>query len=148
MGRSRSSILDDGGGEVVKALREALAWTQAEAAYFLGVSKKAVESYEQGWRKPPRSVCKQMLTLLALQRGYPGDFKPCWEVCHCTPAVRDACFSGRKMGGRFCWLTSTANCHHHLDGASREQACCFHCPVIQQFVRARPRPPSATTGPA
>lgn len=118
-------------------MREAVGWTQSETAYFLGVSKKAVESYEQGWRHPPQSVCKQLLTLLALQKGYPEGFRPCWEVMRCSPAVREACFCARKMRGHFCWLTCSANCHQHLGTHDEKLTCCFHCPVVQQFCGDR-----------
>lgn len=126
----------EGGGAAIKAIRQALGWTQAETAHFLGVSKKSVESYEQGWRHPPQTLCKQMITLLALNRGYPANSKPCWEVMRCSPAVRDACFCARKMGGHFCWLTCSANCHQHLDAPQQEPGCCFHCPVVQQLMKA------------
>ncbi len=116
-------------------MREVLGWTQTETAHFLGISKKAVESYEQGWRQPPLTVCKQLLMLLALDREYPQKFKPCWEIMRCSPAVREACFCARKMRGMFCWLTCSANCHQHLGAKKVEGDCCFHCPVVRQFMK-------------
>jgi DNA-binding XRE family transcriptional regulator len=121
-------------GAAFHGMREAMGWTQAETAYFLGISKKAVESYEQGWRHPPLNVCKQMLTVLALERGYPKDFNPCWEIMRCSPAVREACFCARRMHGNFCWLTCTANLHQKLGGKKMKEGCCFHCPVVKQFI--------------
>jgi DNA-binding XRE family transcriptional regulator len=131
----KKSSTTEEGGRAMKGMRESVGWTQAEAAYFLGVSKKAIESYEQGWRHPPQTVCKQMLTLVALQKGYPKGYKPCWEIMRCSPAVRDACFCARKLNGHFCWMTCSANCHQHLDGEKTEKvACCFHCPVVKQLL--------------
>jgi len=127
----------------MKALRDALGWTQAEAAHFLGISKKAVESYEQGWRNPPQNICKQMLTLLAIQRGYPDGYKRCWEVMRCSPAVRDECFCARKMDGHFCWLTCQANKHQCIEGRFEKLSCCLHCPVVQNLLHAETSSPAA-----
>lgn len=120
----------------MKKLRDALGWTQAETAHFLGISKKAVESYEQGWRNPPQNICKQMMTLLAVQRGYPKGYRRCWELMRCSPAVRDECFCARRMDGYFCWLTCHVNKHRCIEGRAEPLACCLHCPVVQHLLQS------------
>ena len=44
-----------------KEFRAKLGKTQAQMAQLLGVSLKAVHSYEQGWRSVPTAVERQML---------------------------------------------------------------------------------------
>ena len=46
-----------------KELRAKLGKTQAQMAQLLGVSLKAVHSYEQGWRSVPAAVERQMYFL-------------------------------------------------------------------------------------
>lgn len=117
-----------------KRLREKMAWTQAQAALYLGVSEKAVQSYEQGWREPPDVLWKEFLLIIALKHGYPEGHRRCWQVMHCSVAVRDACFCARNMGGRFCWATCQATCMRHMGGEGRTIEDCLHCPVTRQFL--------------
>jgi DNA-binding XRE family transcriptional regulator len=126
--------------ETMKVMREAVGWTQSETAFFLGISKKAIESYEQGWRSPPHTVCKQMLALIALQKGYPRGFKRCWEIMRCSPAVRDSCFCARKLDGHFCWFTCSANKHQCMEGGAEQLDCCIHCPVVKQILKSDASP--------
>lgn len=118
-----------------KRLRELMQWTQSEAAHFLGVSEKSVQSYEQGWRTPSDALWKEFLLIIALKRGYPDAHRRCWQVMHCSPAVRDACFCARNMGGRFCWATCQATCMRHIGGTGRRVIDCLHCPVTSQFLQ-------------
>ena len=117
-----------------KRLRGIMKWTQAEAAHFLGVSKKAVESYEQSWRTPPDTLWKEFLLIIALKRGYPDGYKRCWEVMRCSPAACESCFCARNMRGLFCWATCQATCGRHLGGHGKKIADCLTCPVARQFL--------------
>ncbi len=47
-----------------KHLRTRLSKTQKELAQLMGISIKAIHSYEQGWRKIPHHVERQALFLL------------------------------------------------------------------------------------
>src|ERR1039458_2407976 len=67
----------------VKRIRGILSCTQAKLAVALGVSGKAVQSYEQGWREVPARVMIQLLVLLALYRKQTMDDVPCWEIRKC-----------------------------------------------------------------
>jgi DNA-binding XRE family transcriptional regulator len=57
-----------------KELRAKLDKTQAQMAQLLGVSLKAVHSYEQGWRSVPAAVERQMYFLAV--KVQPGTKKP------------------------------------------------------------------------
>ena len=52
----------------LRSVREALSKSQSDLAVLLGVSVRAVQSYEQGWRHTPLDVQKLALLLLYLQR--------------------------------------------------------------------------------
>ena len=63
--------------------RKKLNKTQKQMANLLGVSIKAIHSYEQGWRSVPPHVERQMFFLLARKRGVIKTQKPCWTVKKC-----------------------------------------------------------------
>ena len=52
--------------EAIRLIRRLLGRTQQELAHALGISTKAVQSYEQGWRKVPAHMMIQLFVLLAL----------------------------------------------------------------------------------
>jgi DNA-binding XRE family transcriptional regulator len=118
----------------LKHLRSVMDWTQAEAASFLGISKKAIESYEQGWRNVPENLWKGLLTLVAVQKNYPRRFKRCWEIMGCEPGLRKTCFCCEKMDGKFCWMTATTNCHVNHPELKKGLMTCLCCPVVHQFL--------------
>ena len=51
--------------------RKKIGKSQRDMARLLGLSIKAVHSYEQGWRKIPGSVERQVFFLYSMHRGYP-----------------------------------------------------------------------------
>ena len=134
-------------GEDLKRLRGSMQWTQEETGHFLGLSEKALQSYEQGWRRVPESVWKELLTLVAIQRGYPRGYRRCWEIIGCPVPSRASCFCAGKMAGLFCWMTATTNCHFFHPELKKSMLTCVRCPVTAQFLNApaaaRPRQPRA-----
>jgi hypothetical protein len=76
--------------EFVEA-RTKLNKTQKEIAQLLGVSVKAIYSYEQGWRSIPTHVERQMFFLLSRKRGSRDLGKPCWIIKKCPPKHRKEC---------------------------------------------------------
>ena len=57
--------------------RKNLNKTQKEMAQLLGVSIKAIHSYEQGWRTVPPHAERQMFFLVARKRSADNAQKPC-----------------------------------------------------------------------
>lgn len=51
------------------SIRENLGKTQKQMSYLLGISLKAVQSFEQGWRSIPAYVERLSLFLLTLKMG-------------------------------------------------------------------------------
>jgi hypothetical protein len=90
--------------------RKNLKKTQKELSQLLGTSLKAIHSYEQGWRKIPPSVERQMFFLVANKRGNYRLDKPCWQVNDCAPEQRGKCPAWEFQNGEFCWFISGTIC--------------------------------------
>ena len=116
-------------------LREAMGWSRVETAAILGLSRKAVESYELAWRKVPDRVWKQALTVAAIQRKYPLGTLPCWELTQCHEEVSATCLCRKLTDGRFCWMTVTKCCRQARRGEDMGFKQCLSCPVVRQFVQ-------------
>ncbi len=67
-----------------KDIRAKLNKTQKELAQLLGVSIKAIHSYEQGWRKIPHHVERQLLFLFSRAIMIGGkQSEKCWDIRKC-----------------------------------------------------------------
>ena len=61
--------------------RVKLGKTQKELAKLLGISLKAVQSYEQGWRAVPLHVERQLFFLIVNQRSNTNKKRTyCWNI--------------------------------------------------------------------
>jgi hypothetical protein len=77
--------------EEFRSFRIRLKKTQKQLAELLGVSIKAVHSYEQGWRPVPAAVERQLFFLLSrLQTGRKLN-ADCWNVKKCPQRRRENC---------------------------------------------------------
>jgi len=56
-------------GKDFSSIRKNIRKTQKQMSEILGVSLKAIQSFEQGWRKIPAHVERQTLFLLAMKMG-------------------------------------------------------------------------------
>ena len=91
------------------SLRHRLQKTQKEMSQLLGVSVRAVQSFDQGWRKVPTSVERQMLFLTALKMRLKR-LRPCWEMRGCSLKMRQACPAWEFRVGHLCWFISGTIC--------------------------------------
>ena len=121
----------------VKQIRGILGRTQAEMAAALGVSSKAVQSYEQGWRAVPVRVMIQFLVLLALYRKQAMDDVPCWEIRKCPAAQREQCASFTVGRGQFCWFIGSKNYRPADSDAPAPFLPCMDCPVVKRLLKGR-----------
>lgn len=119
-----------------KKLREKLNKTQKEIAKLLGVSIKAVHSYEQDWRNIPAHVERQMLFLLSRKRGAVKGQKPCWTVKKCPSKQKKQCPAWEFKAGKFCWFINGTFCR---GGDSKNWAekmkICRSCEVFQPLLQ-------------
>ena len=121
----------------VKHIRGILGRTQAEVATALGLSEKAIQSYEQGWRDVPVRVMIQLLVLLALYRKHTMDDVPCWELRKCTAAQRERCASFTVGRGQFCWFIGSKDCRPAKSENPGPILPCMDCPVIKRLLTGR-----------
>jgi DNA-binding transcriptional regulator YiaG len=91
-------------------IRGKLGKTQAQMAQLLGISLKAVQSFEQGWRKVPVHTERQTLLLLALQGNSMKRRPSCWTVKKCSREARENCPAWEFNAGQMCWLINGTIC--------------------------------------
>ena len=90
--------------------RKKLGKTQKQTAILLGTSVKAIHSYEQGWRRVPGHVERQLLFLASRKIGIEKGQKPCWIIKQCPPERRKLCPSWEFRAGRICWFINGTIC--------------------------------------
>jgi DNA-binding transcriptional regulator YiaG len=98
-------------GQDFARLRASLGKSQRELAELLGLSLKAVESYEQGWRNVPAHV-ERMLYFLLFKLNEDGikAEEPCWKSMNCPSDRRASCVAYVAKEGRFCWFFTGRLC--------------------------------------
>jgi DNA-binding XRE family transcriptional regulator len=90
--------------------RKTLGKTQKQLAELLGISLKAIHSYEQGWRKVPGHVERQILFLVSRKRGSSTEPKPCWTIKNCPPECKHHCPAWEFQTGDLCWFINGTIC--------------------------------------
>lgn len=120
---------------ICRTARKAMGLTQQEMANLLGVSKKAVQSYEQGWRNTPANVERLCLMyLVGLRTRRRQDVKPCWEQLECPQENRDRCIVWRLQRGDSCWMYTGTYCTGEPEEKwSRKLEICRKCAVLQRI---------------
>jgi DNA-binding XRE family transcriptional regulator len=120
----------------LKSVRGAIGKTQSQMAALLGVSLRAVQSYEQRWRETPLHVQKMAALLLYLdwRRGR-GDPRPCWTVTGCAKELRRCCAAHQFGAGDLCWLVNGTRCRakEHLDWQDKIKIC-QKCKVTKAWL--------------
>ena len=91
-------------------MRKKLGKTQKQLAQLLGVSLKAVHSYEQGWRNVPSSVERQLLFLFSQKRENYNGRKACWVINKCSPERKKQCPAWEFQAGKLCWFINGTIC--------------------------------------
>ena len=118
-----------------KEVRANLSKTQKELAQLLGVSIKAIHSYEQGWRKIPHHVERQLLFLLSrilLNNGKQSG--QCWDIQKCPENKLKKCPAWEFKAGDLCWFINGTKCsgeaHNTWEDKMEE---CRDCKVFNNF---------------
>ena len=115
--------------------RKKLKKTQKQVAQLLGVSLKAVHSYEQGWRSVPVHVERQMLLMVSRTGENIKMKKPCWARKKCPPKRKKECPAWEFAAGDLCWFINGTVC----DGAVQENwndkmRLCRSCEVLASVL--------------
>jgi len=123
----------------VKDLRKALTLSQREMADLLGVSLKAIQSYEQGWRGVPPHIEQMVLLHTILHRGLRRrKAQRCWEVHDCAPSVWKKCPAYQVRQPGFCWLVTGTLCHgERMNGWEAKRDRCLKCKVLKGLLTRR-----------
>ncbi len=133
--------------EWVRTVRDKLGLSQSQLASVLGVSPRAVQSYEQGWRKPPQPFVTQLMTVLALHAGHPDHFTPCWSLTGCQDMQLRTCRAVTVGRGSFCWLLAGRACgKNKAEGRASGEIPCIGCAVMTNLLEGRCRKNVAGTG--
>ena len=117
-----------------KRLRKKLDKTQKQMAQLLGVSLKAVHSYEQGWRVIPPAV-ERHLYFLVSRLGSGNAHKPCWVLKGCPPELKDKCPAFEFKSGDICWFINGTICDGEVQGTWKDKMkICRNCDVFTSRV--------------
>ena len=93
-----------------KRFRKKLDKTQEGMAHLLGVSVKAIRSYEQGWRSIPTHAERQLLFLTAKKDEILKPQKPCWIIKDCKEERKKQCPAWEFHAGSLCWFINGTIC--------------------------------------
>jgi hypothetical protein len=108
--------------------------SQSQLARLLGISAKAVQSFEQGWRNIPTHVERHLLFLLVMKKS-PHKKRPCWVIRKCPVETRQNCPSWEFKLGHLCWFASGTMCRGHVQGSwQRKMKTCRECEVFQAMT--------------
>ena len=118
-----------------KKLRKKLNKSQTQMAKLLGVSKKAVHSYEQGWRNIRPYVEREMFFLLSRVEGNQKGRKQCWVIKKCPPETKKQCPAWEFQAGKLCWfINGTICCGDACKDWAEKMKCCRSCEVFESFL--------------
>jgi transcriptional regulator with XRE-family HTH domain len=109
-------------------IRKRLDKTQKEIAALLGVSKKAVESYEQGLRNIPVNI-ERILYYLLFKLNRETFFNPqnCWDNKECPAEIRSNCPAWIAKEGFYCWFITGKVCQQEKLRSASKTTTCFEC---------------------
>lgn len=114
--------------------RKRLKKTQKQMAQLLGVSLKAVHSYEQGWRSIPGHVERQLLFLVSLTKLKEKSRKPCWVVKKCPKQRKHQCPAWEFQAGHHCWFITGTNCEGETHSNWKEKMkICRSCEIFKSI---------------
>ena len=116
--------------------RKKLGKTQKQMAQLLGVSIKAVHSYEQGWRSIPAHAERQMLFLISNKRGDSKANKPCWVIKKCPSEKKKQCPAWEFKSGKLCWFINGTICDGIVHKNWEEKMkVCRSCEVLKSVKK-------------
>jgi len=119
-------------------IRRHLGKTQNQMAQILGVSAKAVQSFEQGWRNIPVHIERQVLLILALKYHASKKSKPCWLTRRCPAERTRDCPAWQFDAGHLCWFINGTICEGTPQGSwKKKMKICRDCEVYRSILPLR-----------
>jgi hypothetical protein len=118
-------------------IRQKLNKTQKQMAQLLGTSVKAVHSYEQGWRKVPAYVERQIFFLVSQMREGKKAQKPCWVINNCPSEIKKQCPAWEFKAGKLCWFINGTICEGTVQKNWKEKMeICRKCEVLTSLTQS------------
>ena len=115
-------------------IRQQLGKTQSQIARLLGTSLKAVQSFEQGWRKVPVHIERQVLFLLAQKNARDRAHEFCWDIEKCPIETRQNCPAWEFQSGNLCWFINGTLCRGEVQaGWEEKMEKCRKCSVFRSI---------------
>lgn len=115
--------------------RKKLNKTQKQMAELLGTSVKAVHSYEQGWRKVPAHVERQVYFLATRRQGHARRQKSCWTLKKCPTERKKMCPAWEFQAGDLCWFINGTICEGTVQADwNKKMKMCRNCEVLEQSL--------------
>lgn len=115
--------------------RRQLGKTQKKLAEILGCSVKAVQSFEQAWRKVPDHIERQLLFLLASKKKKARGARSCWDIRNCPTKIRRDCPAWEFNAGNLCWFINGTICQGKVRTSwSSKMSVCRKCKVFKTNV--------------
>lgn len=114
--------------------RKKLDKTQKSLARLLGVSLKAVQSYEQGWRTVPLHIERSVFFLVVNQRRDDSSKrKECWNMKKCS--CKKECPAWEFQAGHLCWFLNgtLCECASGREGKNKMDIC-RSCEVLTAML--------------
>ncbi|OGO01535.1 MAG: transcriptional regulator [Chloroflexi bacterium RBG_13_53_26] len=116
-------------------IRHYLGKTQEQLARLLGVSPKAIQSFEQGWRNIPAHSERQLLFLLYLKSPPDEGCQPCWDITSCPSKERRACPAWEFKAGNLCWFINGTICQGKVQqNWQKKMQLCRQCEVFRSLI--------------
>ncbi len=116
-------------------IRARLGKTQIKMAQLLGISLKAIQSFEQGWRNIPVHIERQVLFLLASRNPPDKKSRCCWLIRKCPLEVRQNCPAWEFQVGHLCWFINGTICHGEVqEGWEKKMKMCRQCEVFRNML--------------
>lgn len=118
------------------AIRRYLGKTQSQMAQLLGTSLKAMQSFEQGWRKVPVHIERQLFLLTAQKFSVPGRKKQnCWTAQVCPRESRRTCPAWEYQLGHLCWFINGTVCRGEVQkNWQTKMTSCRTCDVFKSMM--------------
>ena len=121
-----------------KHFRYRLDKTQRQMAQLLGISLKAVHSYEQGWRSVPCHVERQVLFLVSRLKENSKSRKSCWVVKKCPSEKKKECPAWEFQAGKLCWFISGTICDGTVHKNWKEKMkLCRSCEILKYVLKGK-----------
>ena len=119
----------------LKRFRNRLGKTQQQMAQLLGVSIKAIHSYERGSRSIPGHVERQVLFLVSRLKDNSKSRKPCWVIKNCPSEKKKGCPAWEFRAGNLCWFINGTICDGTIYKSWKEKMkLCRSCEILKSLL--------------